>query len=194
MDQFSKDQQTKFEAVWNPQGHGNYRLGSPGARLVKRFMQYAPPGCVVNDYGAGTGRASVALWAAGYRVNMVEIAGNALEAEALASLGEGLNWIQASIWVLPAKFPKANWGYCIEVLMTLPAERLDQAVREIRRTCRNLFVQVADWSDRRLGMEFNTIRMDAESWQTKLLEHWNTVERLLSEEDYRRYIFVCRGE
>lgn len=194
MDQLSKDQQKKFEAVWDPEGQGNYRLGSPGERLVKKFMKVAPSGCIVNDYGAGTGRAAVALLKAGYRVNMVDIARNALEEEAIGLLGVNLTWTCGSIWELPAGFPRADWGFCIEALMTLPPERLEQALREIRRTCKDFFVQVADWSDPRLGMEFNTTRMSAEEWQAKLLEFWPEVERIQSEEDKRRYIFACRGK
>jgi 2-polyprenyl-3-methyl-5-hydroxy-6-metoxy-1,4-benzoquinol methylase len=193
MDLYSKEQQEKFEKVWDPEGEGRYRLGSPGHRLVKVFTEYAPAGCVVNDYGAGTGRAAVALARAGYRVNMVDIATNALEEEALEFVKKGmLTWTHASLWELPMRFPKADWGFCIDVLMTLPPERATQALSEIRRTCSNLFVQVDNWSDPRLGMEMHPVRMDAEHWQAGLLVYWPEVTRIASVEDSRRYIFVCR--
>lgn len=192
MDQLAKSQQTKFEAVWDPQGTGNYRLGSPGLRLVKTFMEYSAPGCTVNDYGAGTGRAAVALLRSGYHVNMVDLARNALEEEARSLLGEHLTWTHASLWNLPPDFPKAPWGFCVDVLMTTPAEKLDKILAEIRRTCDNLFAQVYTWSDMRLGMEFTTIRMDAPAWKTRFLAQWDNVELIRSKEDYRRFIFVCK--
>jgi hypothetical protein len=189
MDKLSQEWEKRFETIWE---HGNYRMGSPGQRLVKRFREYAPAGCTVNDYGSGTGRAAVELVGMGYRVNMVDIAEKALEDEAKGLLGDRLTFTHASLWDLPKGFPKADWGYCMEVLMTLPPDKLEQVLKNIRSTCSGLFVQVANWDDPRCGLAVNTILEEDEWWKEKLKKHWTIVVQIPSHETEKRYIFICR--
>ena len=117
----------RFERVWDPNGEGQYRLGSPGLRLVPRFIGWVPPNVTVNEYGSGTGRAVAEIHRArpDLKINMVDIAENALEPAAAGIIGDEITLTIAPLWKLPDDFPVASWGYCIDVLMCVPPERLD---------------------------------------------------------------------
>jgi hypothetical protein len=64
---------------------------------------------------------------------------------------------------------------------------------EMRRTCRNLIVEVYDWPDVRLGVDLTTIKGDAAFWKAELAKHWPVVETVKSPEHPRRYITICRS-
>jgi len=192
MDKLSLEWKEKFEHVWEA---GNYRLGSTGQRLVPLFLEYVTNhhgGVVINDYGCGTGRADVDLHRCGInRINMVDIAENALEPAARAILGNEITFTLASLWELPEDFPFAHWGFCTNVLMTIPPEKIDRALMEIWRTCDNLFMEVYDWADIRLGHDLTATKGSGEWWRERLAAFWATVKPIKSIEDHRRYIFVC---
>jgi hypothetical protein len=190
MDKLSQEWQERFETIWEK---GDYRAGSPGQRIIKRFLYYIKPGETINDYGSGTGRAAVELLKAGHKVNMIDLAQNALEKEATDLLGNGLTFTHASLWEIPKDFPRASWGFCAEVLMTLPPEKLDQVLKNIKATCSSLFLQVADWDDPRVGFKVNTIIKDADWWEVQLKKFWKSVEQIRSQETSKRYIFICRN-
>lgn len=191
MDKESKKWQERFEKVWDGP---DYRQGSPGLRLVKRFIIYLDPGCTVNDYGSGTGRAAVALLEAGFKVNMIDFAPNALEDEAKSLLGKDLTFTLGSLWEIPKDFPTASWGFCMEVLQTLPYDKLLPVLRNIKATCDNLFIQVASWPDTWNGVKVNQIIEDSDWWETEIKKVWEDVEQIPSLETSRRFLFVCRGK
>lgn len=180
----------EFNEVWR---RGQYRLGSTAQRLVPFLRRHIPAGSVVNDYGSGTGRAEKGLLEFCRRVNMVDFADAALEPEARALIGERLTYTVAPLWALPADFPIADWGICINVLMTVDPERLDDIQREMRRTCGNLIVEVYDWPDERLGRDLTAIKQDAAWWKAECGKHWPVVESVPSPEHRRRYITICRS-
>jgi SAM-dependent methyltransferase len=179
-----------FREVWEK---GDYRRGSTAQRLVSFIAGIIPAGSMINDYGSGTGRADVELLKRGYRVNMVDIADNALEDEARALIGKGLTYMVCPLDRLPDAFPVAEWGICINVLMLVDPERLDAILAEIRRTCRNLIVEVYDMDDHRLGRNMTTMKGDAKWWADRLAEFWPDVESVKSPEHPRRYITICRS-
>ncbi len=179
-----------FEEVWE---RGNYRMGSTAHRLVPFLLRYLPPLCTVNDYGSGTGRADVILFQHGYRLNLVDIADNALEEEARSLIGERMTYTVCPLEQLPDEFPVADWGICINVLMTVEPEKLDAILREIRRTCRNLVVEVYDMNDVRMGRNWTTIKENAAWWREMLSRYWREAESVPSPEHPRRYITICRS-
>lgn len=194
MDLKAKEWQERFEKVWDVNGPGKYRMGSPGQRMIKYFIQHCRKGQTVNEYGSGTGRAVVELLRVrpGTEIHMVDIAANAMENECRELMKtENLSFSLAPLWKLPKQFPYADWGLCIEVLCFVPPEKLDDCIREIHRTCDRLFVQVYDWQDRRCGYDLTTVIMDGKGWLKKLQEHWRHVEQYPHPEISRRYLFVC---
>jgi SAM-dependent methyltransferase len=179
-----------FKLVWIS---GDYRRGSTAQRLVPMILQHVPAGSTINDYGSGTGRAEVELMQVdGYRINMVDIAENALEDEARAMLGDRLTFREGCLWDLPADMPHADWGLCINVLMTCPPHRIDQILSEIRRTCTNLFFEAYDIPDVRLGKDHTLTKKNAAEWKAKLSEYWPSVIQEKASHDYR-FIFICTG-
>lgn len=180
----------RFNEIWDK---GNYRLGSTALRLVPFLKRFIPSGVRINDYGSGTGRAEIELLKAGYRVNMVDFADNALEGPVKALIdGDRLTYRVAPLEALPADFPVEEWGICINVLMLVDPGRLDAIMKNMRNTCRNLIIEVYDWPDVRLGTDLTLIKGDAEWWTRECLKYWPVVESHPSPENRRRYIMVCR--
>lgn len=179
-----------FNEVWQK---GDYRLGSTALRLLPFLRKYIPPGSVVNDYGSGTGRAEPGLleWCA--RVNMVDFAETALEAPTRALIGERLSYTVCPLESLPGAFPVADWGIAINVLMTVDPAKLDAIMKEMRRTCHNLIVEVYDMPDFRLGRDMTTIKEDAAWWHKEMARYWPMVESANSPEHKRRYITIGRS-
>lgn len=178
-----------FNEVWEK---GEYRRGSTCQRLVPFLCEYIPKGSTINDYGSGTGRAEILLLDQGYSVNMVDFASVALEDATRALIGKRLTYTVSPLESLPDDFPKAEWGICINVLMTVDPAKLDQIMKEMRRTCRNLIIEVYDRADVRLGKDLTLVKGNAEFWAKEMSKHWPYVESVPSPEHYGRYITIGR--
>ena len=181
-----------FNEIWR---NGSYRNGSTCLRLVPWLRTVIPAGAVVNDYGSGTGRAEKGLLEFCSRVNMVDFATVALEEEARTLIGDRLTYTIAPLEDLPADFPVADWGICINVLMTVDPAKLERILHGMRRTCRNLIVEVYDWPDVRLCRDLTTIKGDAAFWAGQMRKHWPVVESYpdMATGHKRRYITVGRS-
>jgi hypothetical protein len=191
MDRQSTACQKIFETVWGPEGC--YRVGSSGERYVERFLAMAGEIKVINDYGAGTGRAALKFLNAGIEVHMVDIALNALEKEAQVELNnETFTWTHACLWDLPITFPYADWGYCVSVLQTIPLDKLDDVLNGIFLTCEKLFVSIIGWQEIYFGVEVHPIVKDRVWWKNKLRSFWPIVEDVVNPEEKRRYDFICQ--
>lgn|GEM_PF-1452871 len=193
MDEKSLEWQKRFEMIWDPAMEGKYRRGSCGLRLIDTFLEVMQPRGLVNDYGSGTGRAAVQMVKAGLQVNCVDIATNAMEDEAKGLLGQGITFTHGSLWDLPEGFRHAEFGFCCDVLMTIPEEKIDICLSEIRRTCDNLFMEAYPWQDTRMGINLTATQRDAEAWRSALLQFWPNVKQYPSQEDHRRVIMGCWG-
>ena len=193
MQNLTQQWKQRFEKMWHYNDQAKYRLGSAGQRYAQQFLAYIPQGATINEYGSGTGRAVVEIkrLRPDTKINMVDIASNALEAEAIALIGNDVTYSIGDLAALPDNFPVADWGYCVGVLMLVAPETLDNILHEIRRTCRNLFVEVYNLSDVRCEIELTTIKQDFLWWDDKLREHWPNVEFIQSKEHKQRFIYVC---
>jgi len=180
----------EFVEIWDK---GQYRLGSTSQRLVPFLKQIIPRGMEVNDYGSGTGRAELGLIGYCSKINMVDFADNALEEPTRKQIGENLTYTVSPLEKLPNNFPVADWGICINVLMLVDPEKLDAIQREMRRTCRNLIVEVYDWPDVRLGKDRTTIKMNMDEWAAEMAKYWPIVETHNSPEHPHRYIIIGRS-
>lgn len=180
----------EFNDIWT---NGHYREGSTCLRLLPFLRKHIPEGSVVNDYGSGTGRAEKGLLEFCSKVNMVDWASVALEAEARELIGPNLTYTVAPLEQLPLDFPVAEWGICINVLMTVAPEKLDAIMSEIRRTCNNLIIEVYDSPDIRLGKDLTLIKGKPEYWAREMRKHWPVVESHPSPEHPRRYITIGRS-
>ncbi len=190
-DLWAAELQRRFDLIWDGDV---YRQGSMEKRMVPFILEWIQPGMMVNDYCCGTGRAVSDYVKAGInQINLVDISAIALEPETRALInGNGITFTQASIWDLPADFPRTPWGLCIDALMCLPPERLDDSLTAIRRTCDNLIVEVYDWDYVKFNTNYTATVGSEKFWRKKLLQYFPDVERYPSEAD-RRYVFVCKG-
>lgn len=181
-----------YDQIWT---HGHYREGSTCLRLAPWLRTIIPAGSVVNDYGSGTGRAERLLLEHCSRVNMVDWSAVALEDEARMLIGDRLTYTIAPLEELPADFPVADWGICINVLMVVDPEKLDRIMAEMRRTCRNLVIEVYDTPDVRLGENRTLCAHDGAWWASKMREFWPVVESYpdMATGHKRRYITVGRS-
>ena len=179
----------EFNEIWEK---GDYRRGSTCQRLVPFLLQFIPEGSTINDYGSGTGRAEILLLEHGYKVNMVDHASVALEDATRALIGERLTYTVSPLECLPDDFPKAEWGICINVLMTVEPDKLDAIMKEMRRTCDNLIIEVYDRADVRLGKDLTLVKGNAEFWACEMGKYWPVVESMTSPEHYGRYITIGR--
>ena len=181
----------KFEQVWEK---GDYRRGSTAQRLVPFILDLIPENKSINDYGCGTGRAELEILKQRpeQEINMVDIALNALEFDILEH--PNVYFQCSDLSYLGKNFPKADWGLCINTLMTVQPDKLDMILSEVKRTCDNLIFEAYDMDDFRLGKNMTTVKKNKEEWESKLKEFWKTVLFYPSSESKRRYIFVCKGE
>jgi hypothetical protein len=179
-----------FDEVWQK---GDYRRGSTCQRLIPFLRKHIPEGSTVNDYGSGTGRAEPDLLTFCSKVNMVDFSGVALEGVAKALIGKRLTYCVSPLETLPTDFPVADWGICINVLMTVDPAKLEVIMHEMRRTCHNLIIEVYDMSDKRLGKEMTLIKGDARFWSDEMKKYWPVVESFPSPEHPRRYITIGRS-
>jgi hypothetical protein len=183
------EHQKKFEEVWDK---GDYRLGSTAQRLVKRILEVIPETASINDYGSGTGRAEAEILKTrpDQEIRMIDIAPNAPEFNFLENIN--ITFHHADLSFLNG-VPHADWGMCINTLMTVQLDKLDTILSEIRRTCDNLFFEAYDFDDVRLGRNYTTVKMDKIEWYEKLSDYWNRVKFEPSPESDHRYIFICRS-
>jgi hypothetical protein len=190
-EQYEKPTPELYNDIWT---NGFYREGSTCLRLLPFLRRFIPPGSVVNDYGSGTGRAEKGLLEFCSKVNMVDWASVALEDEARNLIGQRLTYTVAPLEALPADFPIADWGICINVLMVVDPLKLDSIMSEMRRTCRNLIIEVYDTADFRLGQDRTLIKGDPAFWAAEMRKHWPIVESHPSPEHPHRYITIGRSE
>lgn len=187
------NQQNKFKTVWEK---GDYRMGSTAQRLVPFILKNILETATINDYGCGTGRAEVEIYKArpNQKINMYDITADALEPEVKNLIGvKPLTFTEVDLADL-GNIPKADWGICINTLMVVQRDKLDTILAELKRTCKNLIVEMYDLPDFRCGWDLTTVKMNSIQWAEKLLEHWKIVSFTQSKESKSRYIFVCRDE
>lgn len=188
-----QEHQKKFELIWSK---GDYRRGSTAQRLTEMFLSYIPYEATINDYGSGTGRAEIEILQRRHeqKICMIDIAKNALEQPAKALVDRGiLKFIHADLTDL-SSVPHADWGLCINVLMTVQKDKLETIVKQIRNTCDNLFFEAYDLKDFRLGMDMTTVKLSKPQWESLFLRFWPEVIFIQSPESNHRYIFVCKGK
>jgi len=155
----------KYRRMWNC---WQYRLNSPGERLVGTFLKHAAweKGDSLIDVGCGTGRAAKALWEKGFRVTMLDIAPNAPEMS--------LPFFEACLWDLPGT-PYYDWFYCTDVMEHIPPEHVDQSLYNLSEMADRGFFQIAlcqDGCGDLIGERLHLTVRPHLWWLSKLTKHW----------------------
>jgi len=178
----------KYEAVWE---HDAYRKVSPGEREVERA--FARMGCVegesLNDFGAGTGRATLRFADKGLRVLAIDIADNALD--------EIVPFYRADLSEedLPGRVPAAEYGFCCDVLEHIPPHKLHAVLCNLRAlTTKAAWLRIATRPDvmgaRLIGRPLHLNVRPGDWWTERLRGHWGAVETV--EDTGRDVIALCR--
>jgi 2-polyprenyl-3-methyl-5-hydroxy-6-metoxy-1,4-benzoquinol methylase len=113
----------KYEAMWAvPQ----YRIVAPGEDHSPEFIHrcYIDSKTRVIDFGAGTGRGSLAISKTGADVVLVDFASNARDPEA-----SHLPFVQADL--SQPMLVRGDYGYCADVMEHIPPEQVDAVLTNI---------------------------------------------------------------
>lgn len=128
-------EQDKYRRVW---AHDVYRKISPGQMEVESLLRVLPvsPGDTINDYGAGTGRATAMLRDRGLDVLAVDHVAEALETD--------VPFVAACLWDMGDSVRRSRWGLCCDVMEHIPQEMVGDVLVGIRdRTEMSVYFRIA---------------------------------------------------
>lgn len=127
----------RYKALWRFE---DYRTLSPGMAAVGRFLEVVKPDGLILDFGCGTGRASIALKAAGHRAFLIDFADNCRDQEAL-----GLPFLE---WDLTQSLPvNAPYGFCADVMEHIAPDDVATVIRNVMASAEKVFFQISTVPD-----------------------------------------------
>lgn len=135
IDQLTKDEKAKYEAMWNIP---SYRNISPGYLFTTSFFDVFKdqimPGDSITDFGCGTGFATLPFLEKDLTVHLVDIAPNALS-DKIAALTllkpDKVQFTEACLWDLPNEISPSDWIYCMDVLEHIPPKKIDAVLAQM---------------------------------------------------------------
>lgn len=128
-----------YRLMWQ---YETYRKVAPGEHAVVRFLEVVQPtpGSQVIDFGCGTGRAAIALQAAGLSPVLVDFADNCRDMEAIL-----LPFLEADLTkLLPMTAP---YGFCTDVMEHIPPEDVRIVLMNIMASADRVFFQISTVPD-----------------------------------------------
>lgn len=138
MDSTAKKEKEKYERVWACKA---YRRISPGEISVDHFLSFNPKGKTLVDLGCGTGRAGQKLSEL-FDVTLFD------HVDANETT---LPFVQGCLW---EDIPKADIGYCCDVLEHIPTEKV-YAVLDNLSQYKELYIRI-HLKDDNFGHKLNT--------------------------------------
>lgn len=176
-----KTEREKYQFIWN---HEDYRHSSPGQRSAARVVKAmgAASGSSINDYGAGTGKASVEFSKMGMNPLCIDIADN--------SQSCGVPFVQACLWNME-NVPISDYGYCVDVLEHIPLYYVDRVLGQIRKKTKNsVYLQIAHFPDEWHGEVLHLTVKPREWWREVLSKYFVITKE--EEAEPNRTGFYCR--
>ena len=179
----AESERAKYEAIWKI---GAYRNSSPGlGRVAEAFEALQmPPRAVVLDLGCGTGRAAAKFRELGLRPIGVDITGLGLE--------EDIPFSEMPLW---DELPRADFGFCVDVLEHIPPDRVEATLASIHAACRvGCYLDIDTIHDAfgvHVGEQLHLTVQPAAWWEKRLRALWPEVERLHPDDD-RQAVFICK--
>lgn len=127
----------KYRRMWE---FDEYRVKSPGELVVEKFLDLVKPSSLVLDIGCGTGRAGLAMSAAGLAVLLIDFADNCRDEEAMR-----LPFLE---WDLSRPLPpRANYGFCADVMEHIPTADVGVVIGNIMESAETTFFQISTVPD-----------------------------------------------
>lgn len=171
MDNIATIERDKYLSIWQ---RDEYRKVSPGLLEYDRakMVMDVQPGQTLIDFGAGPGRATKAFQNAGLKVIAVDIAANALETD--------VPFVEACLWSLPDDLPRADFGYCCDVMEHIPTDHVDDVLSNISDHARACYFRIATRPDRMgpklIGHPLHLTVEDGEWWRRTIERFWPIVD------------------
>jgi len=170
----------KYEKMWTVE---DYRKVSPGELAANTFMSVAKPkaGDEITDFGAGTGRGSLMLWAVGkMNVTMLDFATNCLDSDLVTATEKFPEQIRFNEHDLtkPVK-NSTRYGYCTDVMEHIPPDDVDDVLNNILDAAQSVFFRISTDLDvmgpRYLKQHLHLTVQDYSWWAKKFIEHDCTI-------------------
>jgi len=168
-----RSERRKYERMHAVPG---YSLG-PGETHVKTFLNFINPGESVIDFGCGTGDAARKLADLGHPVALVDIVKDPLR----ASHGLVDRFFEASLHDLPAELPRADWGFCCDVMEHLPEDWIPAALAGMKAKVNKIFFAISGSPDgwgHHINDTLHLTVKPCEWWPDRIVKHWPSVTRL----------------
>lgn len=166
----------KYEKMWTVE---EYRAISPGEFAANNFLTIAKPnaGDEIIDFGCGTGRGGLFLWAAGkMNVTMADFAVNCLDDDlvtACEKFPEQIRFVEMDLNDAPKLH--AKYGYCTDVMEHIPPDEIDTVLANILESAQHVFFRISTELDklgpRYLKQHLHLSVHDYAWWAKKFLEH-----------------------
>lgn len=170
----------KYEKMWTVP---DYRKVAPGELAANTFLSLAKPkaGEEVIDFGAGTGRGGLMLWAIGkLNVTMLDFASNCLDDDLVTATEKFPDQIRFEEHDLTEPTGKhARYGYCTDVMEHIPPEDVDKVLHNILDSAQSVFFRISTKDDvmgpRYLRTPLHLTVHDYSWWAKKFIEHDCTI-------------------
>lgn len=160
----------KYRLVWQ---YDAYRQVAPGEVVASTFLEVAKPapGSQVIDFGCGTGRASLALKAAGLDPLLVDFADNCRDLEAVM-----LPFLEADLTEpIPLTAP---YGFCTDVMEHIPTGDVPAVLRNIFSSAEAVFFQISTVPDSMGALIGRPLHLTVRDhlWWRNWLEEMGTIQ------------------
>lgn len=163
MSSYAAVERDKYERIWE---FPEYRRVSPGWEEKERAwtMLGCRPGMSLNDYGAGTGRATAWFRDMGMKVLAIDHARNALETS--------VPFRQSCLWDMDM-IEASDFGFCCDVMEHIPTSMVDRTLKMIAmRTKTAVYFRIATRMDvcgpKLLGEPLHLTVRTAGAWEETL--------------------------
>lgn len=173
MDDIALVEREKYLAVWE---RPEYRKVSPGMLECERawLVCQMKSGQSLIDFGAGPCRAAKWFQDKGLDVLAIDFAPNAREHDDVA-------FVEACLWDLPDTLPKADFGFCTDVMEHIPGEKIHAVLANIALLTRHAaYFRIATRPDRMgpklLGQRLHLTVQSGEWWRRQVEAHWPLVD------------------
>lgn len=152
----------KYEKMWAIDG---YRKNSPGEKGAVQFLDFNPNGSTLVDLGCGTGRAGKRL-SSRFKVTLFDIADNCLDP------GISLPFVHGVLW---EALPKADWGFCCDVLEHIPTDKVDEVLDRMSDAYKGVYLRIflkEDKFGKEIGEDLHLTVKPYCWWDEKIRERW----------------------
>lgn len=185
LDSLSLKEKEKYEKIWQ---EPSYRVTSPGNNAAELFFSFfkneMKEGDSIIDFGAGSGIVAIKFYEKKLKIDLVDIAANALDQAIYAMtllLPDQVRFHEASLWQLPETLLPASFIYCMDVLEHIPEEKIDETLMGMSQRMKKggvfqIFLEDEPFGDLIQDKLHLTIRES--SWWKEKISRYFTIQKM----------------